>query len=114
MTPREQRLIEGFQERVKDPDRASDEGTAKRCAPAKAPLIAATERAIGFPLPDLLRAVYTQVANGGVGKAYGFVGLKGGAKDEFGRTLVSVYKDMGQYKEDSPLWRWPERLLPVC
>jgi hypothetical protein len=114
MTPREQNLIQRLHERVKNPDRASDEGLAKLCAPAKAPLIAAAEHALGFRLPDLLREAYAQVGNGGFGKAYGFVGLQGGARDEFGRTLVKVYKDMGKYRTDSPFWRWPEGLLPVC
>jgi len=115
MMPREQKLIERLQERVKDPDRASDEGLAMKVhPPAKARLLAIAERKLGFQLPDLLRAIYTQIGNGGFGKAYGFVGIEGGATDESGRSFVRVYKDMGQYQKDSPLWRWPEQLLPVC
>lgn len=37
-----------------------------------------TEKVLGFPLPPLLRALYTYVANGGFGPAYGITGVSGG------------------------------------
>ena len=114
MTPREQKLIERLKERVKDFGRAADEGLAKVYAPVKARIVAAAERELWFQFPDLLRAVYTQVGNGGFGRGYGIIGIQGGATDEFRRSLARVYQDMKQYQEDSPLWCWPEQLLPVC
>jgi hypothetical protein len=115
MTPREQKVIERLKARVEDPSRASDEGLAKVHAPVKARSIAAAERELRFQFPDMLRAIYTQVGNGGFGRAYGFIGIQGGATEEFGRSLVKVYQDMVQYhQKDSPLWHWPEQLLPVC
>ena len=67
MTSREQKLIARLKERVQDPSRASDEGLAEVYPPVKARAVAAAERDLGFRLPDLLRAIYTQVGNGGFG-----------------------------------------------
>jgi len=39
--------------------------------PATEDQLLATEAALGFPLPPLLRALYAQVANGGFGFGYG-------------------------------------------
>ncbi len=114
MIPREQKLIERLKERVTDPRRACDEVVSKFYAPVKEKIVAAAEQKLGFRFPSLLRALYTRVGNGGFGPSYGFVGVQGGATDEFGRSLVRVYQDTKQYREDSPLWRWPEQLLPVC
>ncbi len=38
-----------------------------------------TEQMLGFALPETLRALYAEVANGGFGPAYGIVGVIGGA-----------------------------------
>lgn len=114
MTPRERKLIERLKERAKDPSRALDGELTKVYAPVKEKIVVAAERKLGFPFPELLREIYTKIGNGGFGPAYGFIGLQGGAIDEFRRSLVRVYQDMKQYQEDSLLWCWPERLLPVC
>src|SRR5579885_3913143 len=92
MTPREQRLIARLKERVKDPERASDEGVVKVRPPAGAQAVDAAERELGFRLPELLRTIYTQVGNGGFGPAYGFLGVKVGATDERRNTLAGVYR----------------------
>jgi hypothetical protein len=114
MTPREQKLIERLKERVKDPSRASDEGLAEVYPPVKARAVAAAERDLGFRLPELLRAIYTQVGNGGFGPAYGFLGLEGGATDEDGDTLVGVYRSLQELAEENSFWNWPDGLLPLC
>lgn len=49
----------------------------------------ATEEALGFALPPLLRALYTQFANGGFGPGYGIFGAIGGF-DVMG-TIVDRY-----------------------
>lgn len=46
--------------------------------PATEEQLRATEQALGFPLPPLLRALYAQVANGGFGPDYGITGARGG------------------------------------
>jgi hypothetical protein len=114
MTPREEKLIEQLKERVKDPGRASDEGAVKVRPPARAQVVDAAERDLGFRLPELLRAIYTQVGNGGFGPAYGFLGVKGGATDERSNTLVGVYRSLHDLVEENAYWQWPEGLLPLC
>jgi cell wall assembly regulator SMI1 len=114
MNPRERKLIEKLRERVKDPDRASDEGLAKVSPPAKAQTVDAAEQDLGFPLPELLRTIYTQVGNGGFGPAYGFLGVKGGATDESGKTLVGVYRSLKGLSRENAYWNWPDGLLPLC
>lgn len=44
-------------------------------APASAEEIAEAEKLLGFKLPELLEDLYTQVANGGFGPAYGLLGV---------------------------------------
>lgn len=46
--------------------------------PATKEQLQATEEALGIALPPMLRALYTQVANGGFGPAYGITGARGG------------------------------------
>jgi hypothetical protein len=58
--------------------------------PATEGQLRATEEALGFPLPPLLRALYAQVANGGVGPRYGIMGAIGGFED-VGGTIVDAY-----------------------
>lgn len=48
------------------------------CLPATGDQLAATERALGFPLPPLLRALFLGVANGGFGPSYGITGAASG------------------------------------
>lgn len=53
-----------------------------------------TQRQLGFPLPLLLRLLYTQIANGGFGPGYGIIGALGGFSllDGFGDTIVQGYQ----------------------
>ena len=46
----------------------------------------AAERVIGFPLPPLLRRIYGEIANGGVGPFLGVEGLPGGYSSEYGEA----------------------------
>lgn len=46
--------------------------------PATEQQIKETELLLGFPLPPLLRQLYTQIANGGFGPGYGIVGVMNG------------------------------------
>lgn len=69
--------------------------------------LAAAEAQLGFTLPPLVRALYSQVANGGYGPGYGVIQLAG---DEL--SLVESRKRMDEENEDSPggEW-WPEQLV---
>jgi hypothetical protein len=52
--------------------------------PATEQQIRETEQQLGFPLPPLLRLLYTQIANGGFGPGYGIIGVAGGVDYPYG------------------------------
>jgi hypothetical protein len=108
-------LIQRLQERNADRECATGGHLHPRkpIPPVAAKDLRAAERAIGFRLPELLCAIYLQVANGGFGPEYGIVGTKGGFKlDKC--SLESRYRQMLQLEKENSVWRWPERLLPVA
>jgi hypothetical protein len=115
MRPSDARLIQLLQERNADRKNATDCGIHSRKAipPVSAKGLQIAERAIGFKLPELLRAVYCKVGNGGFGPEYGIVGTKGGAKLD-GCTLESCYQDMLKLEKENSVWRWPQHLLPLA
>jgi hypothetical protein len=108
-------LIQRLKERNSDRERATDGGihTRKPSRPAATRELQAAERAIGFKLPELLRAIYLSVGNGGFGPEYGVVGTKGGAKLD-GCTLETCYQNMVNLETENSVWRWPKRLLPLA
>ncbi len=109
------RLIEGLQARNADRKHATDGHLHPRrpIGPAAARDLRVVERRLKFRLPELLRAVYTRVGNGGFGPAYGIVGTTGGFRLD-GCLLESCYQKMLLLQEENPIWRWPRRLLPVA
>ena len=110
-----QDMIRRLQERNADRERATTGGIHPRKAvpPVPAKGLQAAERAIGFKLPELIRAIYPGVGNGGFGPEYGIVGTKGGAKLD-GSTLETSYRNMIKLEKDNSAWRWPERRLPLA
>jgi hypothetical protein len=115
MPPSDQDLVQRLQERNGDRERATTGGIHPRKAlpPVAAKALAATERAIGFKLPELVRVLYLKVGNGGFGPEYGIVGTKGGAKLD-GCTLETRYQNMVNLESENPVWRWPKQLLPLA
>jgi len=108
-------LIQRLQERNADRARATDGGIHPRkpIPPVAQKQLKVAERAISFKLPELCRAIYLKVGNGGFGPEYGIVGTKGGAKlDEC--TLETCYQNMLKLEKENSVWRWPERLLPLA
>lgn len=77
--------------------------------------IAEAERRLGFPLPELLRELYTSVGDGGFGPGYGFLGLiKPVTIGDFaGESVVQLYELFRSGDPEDPTWTWPERVLPV-
>lgn len=59
--------------------------------PATEEQLRETEGILGFSLPPMLRLLYSQLANGGFGPAYGIRGVRGGAPEEAG-TLATWYQ----------------------
>jgi hypothetical protein len=84
-----------------------------RHAPATDGQLVETERLLGFALPPALRTVYAEVANGGFGPGYGFVGAVGGASDSVYEThLAAAYRqDRESARAEGPVVQWPRRVL---
>jgi len=82
--------------------------------PVSARDITEAERQLGFPLPSLLRRIYCEIANGGIGPGYGLLGIADGARDDLGHTLVELYQLYHQPDPDDPQWAWPDALVPIC
>lgn len=59
--------------------------------PASQAQVQASEQALGFALPSLLRACYLHVSNGGFGPGEGVMGVIGGFEDNRGH-LVEAYR----------------------
>lgn len=68
--------------------------------PATEEELVAAERVIGFPLPALLRRIYGEIANGGIGPSAGFEGLPGGYSAEYGEA-DDEYGMIGGYSPDA-------------
>jgi len=81
--------------------------------PVVSPVAVAKAQAdIGFPLPPLLKGIYTEVSNGLAGFPYDILGIDGGCASDSG-TLVEAYvsfKTGGEY-DTGP---WKVGLLPFC
>jgi hypothetical protein len=82
---------------------------AKVYPPASVQTVAKAEEQLGFPLPDLLREIYLQVANGWSG----FIGLEAGESDEWGNSLEGRYRMVRSPHPDYPQCPWPEGLVPL-
>jgi hypothetical protein len=112
MRASDERLIQQLQECNAERGLATAGGIHPREAipPVAARALQGTERAIGFKLPALVRAVYLKVGNGGFGPEYGIVGTDGGAKLD-GCTLETCYQNMIKLESENSVWRWPKALL---
>lgn len=115
MRTSDQNLIQRLQERNADRLRATDGGKHRR-----KPFLTASDREIevaeeerGFEFPELLRALYSHVANGGFGPALGILGFKWGACVD-GHSLESCHRSMQKLELKNSAWRWPGSLLPLA
>lgn len=136
-------LIQQLRERVSDPLRAVEHALTElpRVPPALASAqLLRAEKLLGCQLPDLLKALYLQVGNGGFGPGYGLfpislgdpgfadlVGVywyvRGDARQLNPDTLLDLTKLAEQDLSDeaSPAgpadatfdWQWPAGLLPI-
>jgi hypothetical protein len=103
--------------------------TSFASAPATEEQLLATEQALGFALPPLLRTLYTQLANGGFGPGYGLIGALGGfceAGDlvenylfQTKRASLIELRDDEQPRQQGerlelPETVWPRYLLYLC
>ncbi len=80
--------------------------------PALRAQIERCEASLGFPLPELLRRLYTEIGNGGFGPGYGLLPIPDGPTTEPG-TLLDLYWRC-RTPGDRGMWEWPAGLLHVC
>ncbi|MGO8673338.1 MAG: SMI1/KNR4 family protein [Capsulimonadaceae bacterium] len=108
-------LIERINERAHNHTTATDNGVhspqSVAAPPATPEQVEAAERALGFPLPALLRELYLTVGNGGFGPGDGFIGVPTKSDDAGRITVVSIYRERRKRGASAP---WPERFLTVC
>lgn len=84
------------------------------CPPCSFETIEKAERELGFRLPDILKDIYTGIANGGFGPGYGIMGVDGGFTDDMDANVVSLYRSYRQSDLEDPSWVWPHGWLPIC
>jgi SMI1 / KNR4 family (SUKH-1) len=75
--------------------------------------IEAAEKALGFPLPELLRLIYVRVGNGAFGPGRGILPIQGNGLPDLRMNAVEAYLAARAHREE-PYWVWPERLLSFC
>lgn len=79
--------------------RALPEGHPGPARPEKLELL---EAEAGNPLPDLMRRIYLELADGGWGPAYGVLGVDSGHTDDLGGRLADVYRTWHETKDPMP------------
>ncbi|HZS78523.1 MAG TPA: SMI1/KNR4 family protein [Ktedonobacteraceae bacterium] len=104
-----------------------DPETGFEFPPATEEQLQATEAALGLPLPPMLHALYSQVANGGFGPGFGITGAKGAyyfGNDGRYQTIdmctdsnpLVEYIDLSQYEQEHgnpPYFELRERIQPA-
>ena len=104
-------LIRRLKERIRsEPTVDSELHFGPFCPPIRPRLpvseqtLAEAEARLGFPLPPLVRALYTQVADGGYGPGYGVTQLTV-------HPYALVESRLRMDEENVPEWVWPKRLV---
>jgi hypothetical protein len=74
-----------------------------------------TESALGFKIPKMLRMIYLEVGNGGIGPGQGgsIIGIKDGYKSA-GKNLAELYQDIRENAFKHLGFEWQVGLLPFC
>lgn len=99
-----QRLVDRLVERAA---RARD-----RFPPVTDKIVKAAEKKLGFALPPLLRDVYLEVANGGIGVGNSLLCLKAPTRDV--DDLVTRYVTQTTEVPPPPFHPWPARFLTIA
>lgn len=113
--PTESDIIEAILKRKEEGNLCPDDSLlGGDTTPLSLEKMAEAENRLGFQLPSMLRRIYTEIANGGFGHSYGFLGLLGGPVNEDGEDAVSLYLANRGLDPDDKYWSWPEGLLPIA
>jgi SMI1 / KNR4 family (SUKH-1) len=107
-------IIAAIRQRLADPERVIDAGAADPNPPTTTAKVDAAEEALGFPIPAILRRLYTEVANGHFGPGYGLVGVDGCGTDERRNDIVALYRGQSSEHWRKRLPRWPDHILRVA
>jgi len=103
-------LVRRFQERIRrEPtvDYTWQEPPIRPRPPVSAEVLAEAEARLGFPLPPQLRALYTQIGDGGYGPGRGLHYLLG---DDWSLVAHAEHKCVAGAAAGDPSW-WPPRLV---
>jgi TPR repeat protein len=102
--------------------RADEEGISEEFPPLSVEQVSRCEKQLGFKLPELVRLVYTTIANGGIGTD-ALLGLIGGLTDENDQDASTIYdewikddsvrEDFDDENRDVKL-DWIPGVIPVC
>lgn len=82
--------------------------------PATAQQVTDAEALLGFPFPEILKHIYLEVSNGGIGPGYQILGVNGGQLSDEGDSIAELYASFSSEILDDPLWKWPKGLVPFC
>ncbi len=101
-------LIARLQERAGNIGRATD--MTQLVIPTVLPpvdrtIVEHTEATLNFRLPELLRQIYTEVGNGGLGPGYGLWDIE---------SLVRMYPHCHESNPYQPNELWPKGMLDIC
>lgn len=75
---------------------AMTRGNPQNATLASRESVAAAEESLGHPIPSLLRRVYLEVANGGIGPQGGILGLPGGNPTVDWEDVVEASQELGE------------------
>ncbi len=112
-------LVARIKERVAAPQIAVDASTWVEPVPTVAPPVThaevdAAEAALGFPVPPLLRRLYTEVGNGGFGPDYGLEGVPRIPAVPGTPDIVALYEMYNSRPpEDDRGHVWPRGWVPL-
>lgn len=103
-------LVRGRARFARDPvDRA-----IRPASPITPDGVIASEAALGFDLPPLLKVLYGEIGNGGFGPGYGMLGLLNGATDDLRENAVAKLQALRVQTKEKDGVPWPTNLLPIC
>jgi hypothetical protein len=111
-------LIARIKVRLIDPLRAVDAATwvvpmPTISSPATTAEVDAAEAALGFPVPPLLRRMYTEIGNGGFGPSYGLEGVPTSPPTLGTADIVALYEQYSEPWPEYPAHQWPYGLVPL-
>jgi hypothetical protein len=109
----EEELFEAIRARV-DAKQPTDMPETDRVGRASREALDAAERIIGYPLPPLLRRLYSEVANGGFGPFGGVEGVDGGYTSGAGMLVDYLAWRDAEIPEDVDFPEWTAGVVWFC